>query len=287
MARAFPHPPQPPTRPPMDPNMTAIDLRGVTLRRNGKQILTDIGWRVPKGERWAILGANGSGKTTLLKVITGYEWPTAGAVTVLGQRFGQCSLPALRKRIGWVSSALEHKLPPQLTALEIALSGFDASIGVYREFGAAEQDAALARLSALGGGHCAHVPYGLLSQGEQQRTVIARALINNPGLLILDEPCAGLDPAAREAFLEDMGLLARSPDAPTLLFVTHHVEEISPWIANVLVLRDGYIHAQGPTDAVLTGPILGAAFGRACAVHAVDSRYTLRFHAIDGPGSPS
>ena len=185
----------------------AVALKGVGFRRSGRAILADVDWTVLEREHWALLGANGSGKTTLLKIVTGYEWATTGTVEVLGHRFGHCNMPEVRKAIGWVSSAIEHRLPPRDSALGIVMSGLDSSLGLYRNFSDDEEQRSLATLDSLGIAQFAQRTYGSLSQGEQQRVVIARALVANPKLLILDEPCAGLDPAAREHFLEDLGEL--------------------------------------------------------------------------------
>jgi len=262
--------------------MTVISLDGITLRRGGYEILHAVSWTIRRGEHWALLGQNGSGKTTLLKVITGYEWPTEGTVEVLGRRYGECNLPELRKQIGWVSSALVHQLPEQNTALEIVLSGLEASLGVYREFTGTEIRRARATLALLGGKSFADRPYGLLSQGEQQRVLIARGLVHGPALLILDEPCAGLDPAARESFLGDLSLLVARRGAPSLVFVTHHIEEIAPWITHALVLRQGRTLAHGRTEAVLRGSVLTKALAHPCEVLRKNGRYSLSLHPRNG-----
>ncbi len=260
--------------------MDAIRLENVGFRRGERLILSRVTWTVRAGEHWALLGANGSGKTTLLKLVTGYEWASEGAVHVLGQDFGQCSIPALRKRIGYASSALAGQMMGWLSgrdsALAIVLSGIEASIGLYREFTGAEVDRARRALAKMGVGGLADQHYGLLSQGEQQRILIARALVNEPGLLVLDEPCAGLDPAAREAFLEDLGQLAQRPDSPTLILVTHHIEEIRPWVEKVIVLKAGQVLAAGAQSQVLTARIMAEAFGFECEVTRQQDRYYLR-----------
>lgn len=255
--------------------MKVISLENVGYRRGDTQILSGIRWTIERGQDWALLGANGSGKTTLLKIITGYEWVTEGAVEVLGETFGQCNLPELRKTIGWVSSALEHNLPDRDRAVEIVASGMEASIGLYRDFTSAEFTRAQETLALLGCESLASQKYGVLSQGEKQRVLIARALVNRPRLLILDEPCAGLDPAARDLFLSDLGELAGRPDAPGMILVTHHIEEIGPWVSHVLVLKAGQVLAAGPREQVLTGDVLGRAFDRTCAVEKRDGHFYL------------
>ncbi|MBM3288537.1 MAG: ABC transporter ATP-binding protein [Candidatus Hydrogenedentes bacterium] len=252
-----------------------LRLDGVRFVRSHRTILDGVSWTIRAGEHWAILGANGSGKTTLLKIVTGYEWSTDGTLDVLGQRFGETDVRALRRHVGWVSASIEQRLPPRDRAIEIVLSGLDASLGIYRLFDASEKDAALAALEAVGAGHLARQRFGVLSQGEQQRVLIARALVVKPALLLLDEPCAGLDPAARHRFLADLAVLARLPRAPALVMVTHHIEEIGPWVNRVLVLARGAVLASGPPERVLTPEILTGAFSAPCSVHATNGTYRI------------
>ena len=252
-----------------------VSLSGVDYIRNARPILANVTWRIARGEHWALLGANGSGKTTVLKIVTGYEWPTRGEVSVLGQRFGQCDIRELRKSIGWVSTALEQRVPPHLPASRVVASGIDASIGVYREFTPDEETRVSKALVAVNASSVAEQAFGLLSQGEQQRVLIARALVVRPKLLILDEPCAGLDPTARHQFLDDMGLLASGREAPTIIFVTHHIEEIRPWITRVLALRDGIVTAEGTREEVLSTPVLSRVFDAECEVYATNGEYHL------------
>jgi len=260
--------------------VNVVRLDNVDFRRGERLILADVSWTVQAGQHWALLGANGSGKTTLLNIITGYEWSSEGAVQVLGEDFGACSIPALRKRIGYASSALASQLHGQLsgrdTALGIVASGIEASIGLYRDFTEAEFDRARHALAKMGAANVADQRYALLSQGEQQRVVIARALVNDPGLLILDEPCGGLDPAARDLFLADLARLAARSDTPTMILVTHHIEEIGPWIAHVLVLKAGEVLAAGPKADVLTSPTMSEAFDFSCQVVRDGPCYYLR-----------
>ncbi|MCC6154595.1 MAG: ABC transporter ATP-binding protein [Candidatus Hydrogenedentes bacterium] len=243
-----------------------LSVNNVHFVRNHRQILNGVTWTIAPGEHWAILGANGSGKTTLLKIVTGYEWATEGSVEVLGERFGESDIRVLRKHVGWVSSSLEHRLPANDRAIDVVLSGLDASLGVYRSFDDSEKEAAHCALKSIGGEDLARKRYGVLSQGEQQRVLIARALVARPSILILDEPCAGLDPAARYRFLDDMGRLAQSSDAPALILVTHHIEEIGPWIGKVLVLKNGYVLKQGSPTTALTDEVLSDAFSIPCHV---------------------
>ncbi|MEX2015607.1 MAG: ABC transporter ATP-binding protein [Candidatus Hydrogenedentales bacterium] len=252
-----------------------LDVQQVDYRRDGLRILDGIDWRIGAGEHWALVGANGSGKTTLLQIVTGYAWPTSGAVTILGARYGECDLREHRKRIGWVSSALEHRIPRRDSARDIVLSGIDASLGVYRAFTPAEHEAAADALALMGMEYLGDRVFEVLSQGEQKRVLIARALVHRPALLILDEPCAGLDPVAREHFLDEIGALAAAPDGPALVFVTHHVEEIRPWITHVLALSAGRVAASGRRENVITTEVLSEVFDAPCAVSTFNNRYRL------------
>jgi iron complex transport system ATP-binding protein len=256
---------------------TIVKLKDVSFERSGRAILSDISWNIEKGQHWALLGANGSGKTTLLKIISGYEWPTTGTVEVFGQKYGECNLPELRKHIGLVSSVLECRLPGEDTALEVVLSGLESSIGLYRDFTQTEIDQARVSLDMIGMSDFADHKFGTMSQGEQQRIIIARALISRPSLLILDEPSNGLDPGSQERFLGDLSRLANHRDAPTMLMVTHHIEEIDPWISWVMVLRQGEILANGRKSDVLNTMIMSRTFGMDVLVKREGLRYYLRF----------
>lgn len=254
---------------------TIVNLKNIRFERDGRAIVHDISWTIEQDQHWALLGANGSGKTTLLKIITGYEWPTDGSVEVLGQRYGKCNLRDLRKHIGWVSTAIEHKLPEEDSAVEIVASGLDASMGIFRDINENELKLAQDSLAMVNALNCAQTKFGVLSQGEQQRILIARALINRPSLLILDEPCAGLDPAAKVRFLKDLSRLANRPDSPTMVIVTHHIEEIDPWINRVMVLKDGESLTSGRKEEVLTTAALSRAFDMNMLVKKEGQRYYL------------
>ena len=253
-----------------------VRLKNVSFERSGRAILKGVTWSVDQGQHWALLGANGSGKTTLLKIITGYEWATRGGVEVLGQHYGETNIPELRKRIGLISAAFEHRIPQFDTAAEIVASGLDATLGLYRELGDREIKQALRALEMVGGEHFARQQYETLSQGEQQRVLIARALVNQPALIILDEPANGLDPAAKEKFLGDLARLALREGAPSIILVTHYIEEIDPWITWVMVLKDGEVLASGRKTEVLTTATLSRAFGMDVLVKRDGARYTIR-----------
>ncbi|EAC9872182.1 ABC transporter ATP-binding protein [Listeria monocytogenes] len=231
-------------------------FENVHLKRDNKTILSDINWVVNEKENWAILGLNGSGKTTLLQLLNGYLWPSSGRLQVLGHIFGQTSLPELRKSIGWVSNALDHQLKDYELSEQIVLSGKFASIGIYAKVTADEIALAKKWLIDCGGISLIGKPYKILSQGERQIVLIARALMASPKLLILDEPCNGLDLFAKERLLERIKKIAELPESPTMLFVTHHTEEILPCFDNIILLRDGEITHHGKTENLLTEEVL-------------------------------
>ena len=228
----------------------------VNVIREKRKILNDINWHAKKGEHWAILGLNGSGKTTLLQLLNGYLWPSSGKLVVLGETFGQTAIPELRKRIGWVSSALQQQLNPNDIAEHIVLSGKFASIGVWTIPTEAEKQQALELLIKCGGKELIGFRYGILSQGQQQIILIARALMAEPEILILDEPCNGLDLFAKEKLLEDIQRIADEPEGPTMIYVSHHTEEILPCFKKLMLLKDGSIHKAGKTVDLLKEEIL-------------------------------
>lgn len=253
-----------------------IRFRSVSLVRSGRLLLDDINWTVSPNSHWAVLGANGSGKTTLLQMLAGYLWPTRGRITVLGKRFGHTDLRELRKSIGWVGSFLQMQIPSNQKPIDLIVSGKFASIGIYET--PTEQDYSLAGEMAtrLGCEGVLDRAYGVLSQGEKQRLLIARAMIHRPQLLILDEPCAGLDLVAREQLLQTLDHLGRSRDAPTLIFVTHHLDEVMAAFSRVLLLKSGRILARGDKQRVLRSGVLSEAFGIPLDLSMEGSRYWAR-----------
>ncbi|WP_028784717.1 ABC transporter ATP-binding protein [Thalassobacillus devorans] len=228
-------------------NSHIISLKGIEWKQKDKTILKDITWNVEKGEHWVLLGLNGSGKTSLLNMITGYQWPTNGEVNVLGMRFGETNILKLRKSIGWVSTSLDERFKHHggETASEVVLSGIHATIGIYDEITAEDLNRANHLLQQFRIGHLGEQKFSSLSQGEKRKTMIARALMASPELLILDEPCSGLDILSREELLQTVDQMNRSEDGPTLIYVTHHIEEVIPSISHALLLHEGSIVASG------------------------------------------
>ncbi|MDR2340280.1 MAG: ATP-binding cassette domain-containing protein [Deltaproteobacteria bacterium] len=239
----------------------AIELSGVTLRRGESELLSGLDWVAARGENWAILGPNGAGKTLLLQVVTGYLWPTDGTVCVLGSRLGTVDLRELRKRIGWVSPAIADLMPGRTTLIETILSGPKASLGLYDDpdpvLGAKAE--ALAESFGLSGMLSRY--FGLLSSGEKQRALLARAALAEPELLILDEPMSNLDMGGRELFLEHVRVLAAKEGAPTIILTTHNTLEIGPFISHALIVKQGKDLAKGKVSDIVTTEWLTEAFG--------------------------
>jgi iron complex transport system ATP-binding protein len=236
-----------------------IDARNISLSRNGRPILDNVSLTINSGEHWALLGPNGSGKTTLLTIITAYTWPMEGSVDVFGERYGSVDIREVRKRIGMVSSALFERVPPRDSLFDVVLSGRFASLGMWEEPSATDRERAREIIAFLDCERIADRPYGVLSFGERQRALIGRALMPDPRLLILDEPCEGLDMHSRENILNRLDTLASSAEGPSLLLVTHRVEEIPPRISHAIILKEGRILASGEKDKTITSENLTAA----------------------------
>lgn len=239
-----------------------IHIKEASLNRDGRWILKNINWQVNKGEHWVLYGLNGAGKTALLNMICAYYFPTSGYVEVLGRKFGKAELGGkLRNQIGIVSASLQQKLYPSDSAFEIVLSGAYASIGLYEKPTKEIRDKAISLIEELGSIEYADRAYETLSQGEKQRILIARALMGNPELLILDEPATGLDFISRESILESIDKIAKRDESPTLLYVTHHAEEILPVFKRTLLLKDGEVYESGRTKDILNQATLSRYFG--------------------------
>ncbi|WP_077623498.1 ABC transporter ATP-binding protein [Sediminibacillus massiliensis] len=238
-----------------------LKLENVALRRGGKWILQNINWQIESGQHWVLFGLNGAGKTAILNLLNAYYFPTHGKVNVLGMEFGKTYLAErLRKQIGFVSSSLQEKFHPGDNAFEVVLSGAYASIGLYETPTDDIRKKAVELLENLGCIEYANRNYETLSQGEKQRVLIARALMAEPPLLILDEPTNGLDFIARESLLEAIEGIAQKPDGPTMIYVTHHVEEILPAFGKTLLLRDGKVFAAGNTREMISSNKLSSFF---------------------------
>lgn len=254
----------------------AVQMVNVSCVRDRQCILKEINWRVEPGENWAIVGLNGSGKTTLLNIINGYIWPSKGSVRILDKEFGRVDIWEIRRSIGWVSSSLQERLYPHEVVVNIVLSGKYASIGLYEQPRTSDIDRANTLLEQIGCAHLAKRRYETLSQGEKQKILIARALMSRPKLLILDEPCTGLDIFSRDQFLKAIEKLCQEKEVPNLLYVTHRIEEIMPVFPKALLLRKGEVHSLGNTTTVLTSKNLTDFFGLPVDVQWRDHRPWMR-----------
>lgn len=257
-------------------------MANLRIERDGTVILRDVNWRVGRGEHWVILGANGSGKTSLLSALTGYLMPTDGEISVLGETYGRSDWRELRKKIGIVSSSIRQMMGEDELALETVASGKYAMIDFWGRVSHADKVAALKLLRRVECCYLAPRPWRVLSQGERQRVLIGRALMARPRVLILDEPCAGLDPAAREHFLQFLQRLGARKHSPTLVFVTHHVEEILPVFSHVLMLQAGGVLAGGFKADILNSRNLSRVFSVPMRLGKAAGRYTLSVAGTSG-----
>jgi iron complex transport system ATP-binding protein len=255
----------------------AIELHGVTLQREGVPVLRGIDWRVGVADRWVILGPNGSGKTSLLQVAAARLWPTAGSVEVLGARLGTVDLRTLRPRVALVSGAVTRQLRADLRARDVVLSGRHGALETWwHTYTQGDVDRA-DELLALGGvGALGDRPFGVISEGERQQVLLARALISDPELLLLDEPFAGLDLGARELLLTRLAAVAADAGNPPTVLVTHHCEEIPPGFTHGGLVSGGELTAAGPLAEVVTSARVSACFGLAVTVGCTDGRWWSR-----------
>src|SRR6185503_2315085 len=260
---------------PSKPKRPILEISGLRIQRSETVILDDISWRVERGQHWVILGANGSGKTSLLSALTGYLMPTAGELSVLDESYGQSDWRELRKHIGLVSSSVRQMMHDEEPALETVISGKYAMIDLWGQTTARDRAAGRRLLKQIECAHLADRPWLVLSQGERQRVLLGRALMAKPRLLILDEPCAGLDPAAREHFLQFLQRLGRRKKGPTLALVTHHVEEIMPVFSHALLLKAGAVLANGRKKDALGSRSLSDAFKSSVSLRKTNGRYSL------------
>jgi iron complex transport system ATP-binding protein len=259
------------------PPSTALRFDAVELDRPGVAVLRAVDWSVDHQERWVVLGPNGSGKTTMFELASGYLHPTRGTVDILGHRLGRVDVRRLRLRIGLVSSALVKKLVPEITAADVVVSGRGGALEPWwQEYAEADWARARRLLDDAGFGYVADRRFGFLSDGERQQVLLARALINEPDLLLLDEPAAGLDVGGRERLVAYLGRLAADPDHPPTVMITHHVEEIPPGFTHALLLKAGGVVAAGPLRDVITAEAMSEAFGLPLCPEYSDGRWRCR-----------
>jgi iron complex transport system ATP-binding protein len=254
-----------------------IELVGVTVERGGQRLLDDVSWQVDEDHRWVVLGGNGAGKTTLLQVAGAVLYPTRGMVGVLGELLGTVDVFEVRPRIGLTSAALAERIPRHERVHDVVVSASYAVVGRWREqYDDLDHERAASLLRDLGVGRLAGRTFGTLSEGERKRVQIARALMTDPELLLLDEPAAGLDLGGREDLVATLTDLAQDESAPATVLVSHHVEEIPPGFTHVLLLREGRMVAQGPLESTLTSGALSETFGLPLRLEQTGGRFTAR-----------
>jgi iron complex transport system ATP-binding protein len=259
-----------------DPDQV-IALDKVTVTRGGKDLVRDIDWRVELDERWVVIGPNGAGKTTLLNLASARLHPTRGTVDVLGERLGRVDVFELRTRVGMASVALHDRMPPEETVLNAVVTAAWSVVGRFREdYDALDTHRARVLLAQFGVAGLAERLYGTLSEGERKRVQIARAMMTDPELLLLDEPAAGLDLGGREDLVRRLAEFAADPDAPAMVLVTHHVEEIPPGFSHALLLREGNVIASGLLAETVTSENLSKAFDLPLRVDYTAGRFSAR-----------
>jgi iron complex transport system ATP-binding protein len=261
----------------MDP---VLELAGVTVRRGQSNLVESIDWTVEEDERWVVLGPNGAGKTTLLQVASAQIHPTSGVAGILGEVLGTVDVFELRPRIGLTSAALADKIPRAERVHDVVVSASYGVVGRWREhYDELDHERAEQLLTEVGAGHLRDRTFGTLSEGERKRVQIARALMTDPELLLLDEPAAGLDLGGREDLVSTLSVLAMHEASPAPVLVSHHVEEIPPGFTHALLLRRGRVVAAGPLERVLTEEIVSATFGMPLQLVHEDGRWSARRRA--------
>lgn len=259
-----------------DPDLL-VDFEDVSFIRDGKTLLGPITWQVELDERWVIVGPNGAGKTTLIRLAAAEEFPSSGKAWIMGERVGKTDMRDLRTMIGVSSSALGNRIPPNEKVADLVVSAGYAILGRWREeYEELDLDQATEILEQVGALHLAERTWGTLSEGERKRVLVARALMTNPELLLLDEPSAGMDLGGREDLVGYLGELAMDADAPAIVMITHHVEEIPDGFTHALLLDEGSVVAQGLIDDVLTSENLSRGFHQSISIDKIDGRYFAR-----------
>ncbi|MET7766122.1 ABC transporter ATP-binding protein [Streptomyces sp. NPDC005336] len=254
-----------------------LELVDVSVVRDGRALVDEVSWSIKEGERWVILGPNGAGKTTLLNLASSYLYPSTGTASILGERLGAVDVFELRPRIGMAGIAMAEKLPRAQTVLQTVLTAAYGMTAHWQEnYDAVDENRARAFLDRLGMTEYVDRKFGTLSEGERKRTLIARAMMTDPELLLLDEPAAGLDLGGREDLVRRLGRLARDPYAPSMIMVTHHVEEIPPGFTHVLMIRQGKVLTAGPVETELTSRNLSRCFGLPLIVEHNGGRWTAQ-----------
>lgn len=254
-----------------------VELAGVSIVRGGALLLDEVDWTIDEADRWVVIGPNGAGKTTLLQILAAQIHPTAGVAGLLGEVLGAVDVFELRPRIGLTSAALADKLPKGERVSDVVVSASYAVLGRWREeYDELDHQRAKELLAELGIAHLADRTFGTLSEGERKRVQIARALMTDPELMLMDEPAAGLDLTGREHLVRSLSSIATAVGAPAMVLVTHHVEEIPPGFTHALLLKQGRVVAAGPMDQALTAETLSDTFDLALSLKQEDGRYTAR-----------
>jgi iron complex transport system ATP-binding protein len=263
-----------------------LRMRGVGVRREKSMLLRDVDWTAHEDERWVVIGPNGAGKTTLLQVAAAQMFPTTGTVDIMGQRLGQVDVFELRNRIGLASAVVADRVPAAEKVIDLVLTATYAIIGRWKEdYESADVTRAVELLDALGCAHLIRRRFSTLSEGERKRVQIARSIMPDPELLLLDEPAAGLDLGGREDLLRRLSALARDPKAPMMVLVTHHVEEVPPGFTHAILLRKGGVVAAGEIGEVFTERNLSSCFGVSLSVEHRQSRWTARATSLRLPAN--
>lgn len=262
---------------PANPEDLVIDMQGVSVLRDSREILQEIDWQVELDERWIVMGPNGAGKTTLMRLASAQVFPSAGSVRIIGEKLGSTALRDVRTAVGMASSALAHRIPDEEKVADIVISaGYDV-LGSWREnYEDMDYQRLYDILETVGAFHIADRMWGTLSEGERKRAMIARAMMNDPELLLLDEPGAGLDLGGREDLISLLSSIAEDPDSPATVVITHHVEEIPPGFTHGMLLDEGQVVAQGLLPDIMTSENLTAAYHQPIVVTEDDGRWFAR-----------